>query len=895
MLAGLAGMVATMCGGCAIDQHGPTMPSRSTPEVLVNQQVSDGCTRFALKVVSGVATVEALHNTNGCQTDQLQLLADSAPTFDAATGKLRVPIVMKNVGTVAVVAPARIRFVADSSQFLNAQGQVIPGTPDILATNYDTATVNGRTGQWRYDQSLAPSGQPQVLAPNATSQRRWLEFTGATWSQTIRIKLPTMATAVGVVPAVAPDSVPRALVNPSRVYTPPSGGGFPYYRDILLVGFHPGTSLAERARVVALAGASIAGGYTFKQYEGGLYLLKLPADSSQNTLLTSEIVLRSQASVKSVTRLLVVAIQPSYERPTEGGSWTAATWRVTPDSLLAPRAFRERWALEYIRAPLAWGCATGDSNTHVGLIDNGFRTSGVSDIPAFLRTLSGINLPTDTMRHGTRVMSVLAGQGNNNTGIAGVSWTTAVSLYDPTMLDSAGRPQLDTVGRRTNDITRVLVGIGTLARAGARVVNISLGASDAPVLDLQDASRVVQMRMLAGQVKDDVSSPGTVAPLIVISAGNVHNADPSVSALPLLKDSLPDVTIVVAAMDRDSSLSSAPAGSAYVDVVAPGEGVAIVDDRGVAFDNGASFATPLVSGLAALLLSFDSTLTHAEVRSLIIDGATRGGRKVGGYPVIDAYESLKLAAQRSGAPICGNRLFARNDSVYVQRDPANNSSDEFIAVLPQAFPNIAVEHGGKRIITHGWSNAGTYDLRHTASGWSAQPSTPTTPNSGFARSSEGTSHDGDSIAVYRYHAQSQSHYFSIADSNGNRISPEIAAINGAIAFDPTKPRFILNGADNKYWSIDFRTNQATQFASGTAGRQPWSVGIAEDGSEFVALSMDAASFQGHCYVEWRSLRPGEVGALKRTLTLPKYPANGNCRSDGGIGPRIAVLPTIRSR
>ena len=167
MLAGMTGLVSMLCSGCAVEDRGPTRPSRLTPDVVVNQQVNDGCTRFALKVVNGVASVEALYNTSRCATDQLQLLADSAPTFNAATGTLRVPVVMKNLGTVTVVAPARIRFNADSSQFLNAQGQVIAGTPDIVAANYDTANVNGRSGQWRYDQALAVSGQPQVLAPRS--------------------------------------------------------------------------------------------------------------------------------------------------------------------------------------------------------------------------------------------------------------------------------------------------------------------------------------------------------------------------------------------------------------------------------------------------------------------------------------------------------------------------------------------------------------------------------------------------------------------------------------------------------------------------------------------------------------------------------------------------------
>ena len=221
MMWGLSSVMSAWCAGCQLGETLPPRPVVPPREALVNQQASDGCTRFALTVVNGVARVEALYNTNGCRTDQLQLLADSAPTYTAATGTLRVPIVLKNVGGVAVMAPARLRFNADSSQFLNARGQVIAGTPNILVTNYDTANAGGRNGQWRYDTALAVSGQPQLLLPGATSRRKWLEFTGSDWTQAVRIKVPTVATQVGGVPAVAPDSVPRGLYSDTSVVNDP--------------------------------------------------------------------------------------------------------------------------------------------------------------------------------------------------------------------------------------------------------------------------------------------------------------------------------------------------------------------------------------------------------------------------------------------------------------------------------------------------------------------------------------------------------------------------------------------------------------------------------------------------------------------------------------------------
>ncbi|MBK6489533.1 MAG: hypothetical protein IPF98_22355 [Gemmatimonadetes bacterium] len=260
MLLGLWGTTALWCLGCQLADGAPTRVLVPPPEPLVNQQLTDGCTRFALKVVNGVAQVEALYNTNGCQTDQLQLLADSAPTFDVAAGTLRVPIVLKNVGSVAVMAPARIRFNADSSQFLNAQGQVMPGTPNILATNYDTASANGRSGQWRYDTLLAPSGQGQVLAPGATSRRRWLEFAGSDWSQIVRIKVPTMATQVAAIPSRAGQLVQRYSAR-SQGSPIVSAAEIPGWRSsMLMIRFDPSANVNELQQVLADSVGIVVGG-----------------------------------------------------------------------------------------------------------------------------------------------------------------------------------------------------------------------------------------------------------------------------------------------------------------------------------------------------------------------------------------------------------------------------------------------------------------------------------------------------------------------------------------------------------------------------------------------------------------------------------------------------------
>lgn len=743
--------VAVMCAGCAIDEVSAVGARPWDVQApLIDQQVQDGCARFALKVVNGVATVEALYNTNGCHTDALKLEADSSPVYDSTTGILRVPVVMRNLGTSPVVAPARIRFNADSSQFINAQGQVIAGTPNIVATNYDTANVSGRSGQWRYDTLLALSGQAQVLMPNAVSRRRWLEFSGSDWSQRIRIKLPTMATVTPAVPATAPDSTPAGWIADSAIVRPSTG--FPYVRGYLLVGFQLGTSLSDRGRVIAQLSGTVVGGFLDPRSEGGLYLVRLPRDSTNNTLLLAESQLRSESVVRYFERVLIPRIDPTYRQPSEGAVYSSEVWRVAPTGLIAPSPYRYKWATEYVRAPLAWGCSVGDTTVHIGVVDQGIRTAGVTDLPSIIRSAKNTNLPGDTTRHGTRVLSVISSQGNNGVGISGMVWQSSVSLFDPTSLDSLQQPILNAAGGRVMLPVQTAQFAYLAALAGARVINISLGADQTPIVDLSDAAQVDGARRLMGQLAQGVAAPflGQPTPLLVVSSGNVSLADPRVSLFPFLRDSLPASTIVVGAMRRDSTLYSAPVGSAYIDVVAPGEGVATWADTGpgITTMSGASFATPLVTGIAALLLAVDPTLNSDSLRYYIIQGAIESGRTVGGYPVVDAYSSLRLLAARPSAPLCGNRVWATNRAIQVERGST-------VETLPVTLPsdsvwNVEVAHGGKQINyefpgPYGLPTVGT--VLWTAGGWVSGSSTeiPEADRSGASRSVYMRSHDADSL------------------------------------------------------------------------------------------------------------------------------------------------------
>jgi hypothetical protein len=757
----------------------PTRPIQPPREALVNQQVSDGCTRFALKVVNGVPLVEALYNTNGCQTDQLQLQADSTPTFNATTGTLRVPIVMKNVGTVAVVAPARIRFNADSSQFLNGQGQVIAGSPDILATNYDTANTSGRSGQWRYDTLLAASGQVQVLAPEATTGRRWLEFTGTSWSQTIRIKLPTVATQVGgVVPALPPDSTPRAhFSDRSNWITDPVYFAGTIIRDVLEVHFRIGTSQAARENAIAAVGGTVIGGAKLYNDGDGWYYVLVPITNS--TLVAAKQSLEASADVELVAYVVVGGVNNTAKRPNDGPGWQSNDWM--PD---LNRAFGDNWALERVRAPLAWGCSTGLTTTKVAVVDHAFFAS--RDFP----TVSGVPntgvFVLDTLSHGTRVASVLSAEGGNGDLITGMMWNANRRFYEH-LANSSGT--VDTTISPDSLVDQSIYWISRAANDGARVINLSSslywphwaksGIDPATQLTFPYGDATAAITNLARRLSTLLNclKQRGIRPIVVLAAGN-QGLDAKWAGFPFAAD--PTITpdaevrariIVVAGSDASNNrwADSARVASGYgglVDVFAPSASVASIGKGNVVSQHsGTSLAAPQVAGTVGLLFSFDDQIEPDSVKSYLVSSnsvhVSDNGRSI---PLLDAYAALRTAAQRPGAPLCGNPLafVASYDtsantttmSVDAKRGSGPGSTErvtQFSIPGLNAVP-IYVPHGGRDVLVdlldqQGLRRVATYN----GSAWQtlAQPwQVVSNPDvSGASWSSRGWSHDGDT-ALY---------------------------------------------------------------------------------------------------------------------------------------------------
>lgn len=250
--------------------------------------------------------------------------------------------------------------------------------------------------------------------------------------------------------------------------------------------------------------------------------------------------------------------------------------------------------------------------------------------------------------------------------------------------------------------------------------------------------------------------PAASQPLVVFSAGNL-NMDARWNAARIATDSASAngwAVLVVGGNNRADGYYTRTNTGNVVRVSAPAEDVHVIGGNGaITSGEGTSYAAPMAAGLAGQLFSFVPSLTALQVRDLIIDGAVRGGRRVGGSgpPIINARESLILSGRRPGAPLCGNRLWMLNGTMYAQRDTAATVGEPIFSVGGSPSPyGFNALHGGKRVHVSG--GGGNHMMQWAAGTWSSGP----LPGSGLPAGSNASylsrlpaSHDGDSTLSVR--------------------------------------------------------------------------------------------------------------------------------------------------
>ncbi|MBV9969573.1 MAG: S8 family serine peptidase, partial [Xanthobacteraceae bacterium] len=174
----------------------------------------------------------------------------------------------------------------------------------------------------------------------------------------------------------------------------------------------------------------------------------------------------------------------------------------------------------------------------------------------------------------------------------------------------------------------ILKGLDWAADQGARVVNMSFAGPPDP--RLRDALQKAYSRGM----------------VLIAAAGNAGPTSP-----PLYPAADPGVIGVTATDSRDGLFSGANRGN-YVAVAAPGVDVFAPAPNGAyQLSTGTSIAAAEVSGVVALMIERNPSLTPAAVRRILMDTATRLGPKGGrdfGAGLVNAYEAVRAARPNIG-------------------------------------------------------------------------------------------------------------------------------------------------------------------------------------------------------------------------------------------------------
>ncbi len=269
----------------------------------------------------------------------------------------------------------------------------------------------------------------------------------------------------------------------------------------------------------------------------------------------------------------------------------------------APNVPVTPWALQRVLLEQLWqdGKVTGAGVT-VAVIDTGVDDSSpqlagkVVDGGSLLSDNGGGG-KDDKVGHGTKVAGIIAASPlPGATGFVGLA--KGATILAIRQNDSEGN----------GNVTTLVEAIKQAIQKGARVINISQD-----VRSQDDTGKFPGYDQLEAVIA--LAEKSNV--VVVASSGNDGKEGPTYPAAY-------DTVLAVGASDRNNERASFSQYGDFVDIAAPGvDMLSTVPKGGQCVDNGTSFASPYVAGLAALLVGAHPDWTAKQVRARIEQTAQR--------------------------------------------------------------------------------------------------------------------------------------------------------------------------------------------------------------------------------------------------------------------------------
>ena len=310
------------------------------------------------------------------------------------------------------------------------------------------------------------------------------------------------------------------------------------------------------------------------------------------------------------------------------------------------------WSLPRINAPDAWSISTGSSNVIIAILDTGVDATH-PDLAS--QIVPGWNIynnnadTSDVYGHGTAVAGTAAAASNNSAGVASVAW--GCRIMPVRISDNSG------YGSYSN----IASGLTWAADHGARVANISYDVS---------GSRTVSSAAKYFQGKGGV---------VAAAAGNQASFN-SLSDDPYI--------LTVGATDSSDNLFSWSNRGNNLDLVAPGNVYTTVPGGNYGVGGGTSFASPIIAGAAALVLSVNPNLTPGRVQDILKQSADDLG--VTGWDPVYGSGRINLGRALSTAVTTCSSIDTTPPTVSITSPVDGSSVTGTISVTTSAGDNVGV-------------------------------------------------------------------------------------------------------------------------------------------------------------------------------------------------------------
>lgn len=328
----------------------------------------------------------------------------------------------------------------------------------------------------------------------------------------------------------------------------------------------------------------------------------------------------------------------AYQLSDDASDKSEAVQKKTDDA-----AYNRLWHLKTVEVEKAWDILAQKKNSKVkvAVLDTGanmnhedLQTNLNKDLSVDVTTSTYQKLKKDSDGHGTHVTGIIGATSNNEKGIAGVAAgkdNNIISLMTINIFKFFNKDELYLGSTEGNYAltTDIVKGISYAVKNGAKVVNMSLGFEED-----KDTDNSYLESAVAGAVKSGAT--------LVAAAGNDANTITNYPA---------DFSNCISVISTNSSLQKSVTSNygPAKDISAPGETIystLTTTKASYGSKSGTSMASPVVSGVAAMLYYIKPSLTVNQVKNILYQSAvdlyTPGWDEKSGYGNVNAHRAVQM-------------------------------------------------------------------------------------------------------------------------------------------------------------------------------------------------------------------------------------------------------------